>query len=66
MNNELYAQLNHISNNEFEMVMKTSPIQTHLDISFETDIACYVKRENNNIYEVETKDHKKEKVFMKS
>ena len=65
MNSALYEQLNNISNQEFEMITKQSPIHNYLDISFETSIESYVERKDNNVFVVETKDNTQTEVFIK-
>ena len=65
MNTALYEQLNTISNQEFEMITKQSPIHDYLDISFETTIQSYVERKDNNVFLVETNENEQKEVFIK-
>ena len=61
MNEELYKQLNNLSNNEFENIIKDSPLESYLDICIEKNINKYVTKNNENNYTIiDTKDKEKE------
>lgn len=61
----LYEELNKISNDEFEMILKKSPIQEYLDVSFENQLACFKERKSDNVFTIETKDKETKEVFVK-
>lgn len=61
----LYEELNKISNDEFEMILKKSPIQEYLDVSFENQLACFKERKSDNVFTIETKDKESKEVFVK-
>lgn len=61
----LYEELNKISNDEFEMILKKSPIQEYLDVSFENQLACFKERKGDNVFTIETKDQETKEVFVK-
>lgn len=61
----LYEELNKISNDEFEMILKKSPIQEYLDVSFENQLDCFKERKSDNVFTIETKDKESKEVFVK-
>ena len=61
----LYETLNSLSNQEFKDIIKTSPLQDYIDISFTSCIEEYTKRENNNIFKIKNKNNEEETVFIK-
>lgn len=61
----LYEELNKISNDEFEMILKKSPIQEYLDVSFENQLDCFKERKSDNVFTIETKDKETKEVFVK-
>jgi hypothetical protein len=61
----LYEELNQISNDEFDTILKKSPIQDYLGVSFENHLACFKEKKNDNVFIVETKDKETKEVFVK-
>ena len=61
----LYETLNSLSNQEFKDIIKTTPLQDYIDISFTSCIEEYTKRENNNIFKINNKNNEEETVFIK-
>ena len=65
MTHPIYDQLNQLTNDEFEAIMHSSPMQHYLDISFETMIQSYQERKDNHVYTIETNDNETKEVFIK-
>ena len=61
----LYTELNELTNGEFDSVLKSSPLQKHLDISFESQVSSFKERKNDNVFLIETKDKETKEVFVK-
>ena len=56
MNNELYENLNILSNNEFENISYYTPLEEYLDLSINRHITSYHTKINENNFYIKDKD----------
>ena len=65
MTQPLYDNLNKISNEEFQNIMKETPLQEYFDISFQSNIQSFKERQTSNIYTIQTSENEEKEVFIK-
>ena len=61
----LYETLNSLSNHEFKDIIKSTPLQNYIDISFTSQIEEYIERDNNNVFKIKNNKNEEQNVFIK-
>ena len=65
MNKQLYEELNKISNEEFVDIMKQTPLQHYVDLSFNSDVNSFEERQTENVFKIKTSKNEEKEVFVK-
>ena len=61
----LYTELNSVSNDEFENIMLVTPIETLLNTTIKKDISRYTSKKDENTFVIEDNNGNEHDVFVK-